>query len=60
MPNSIVFTSPVLVLTGNPHRRTDLAIGVDYNTPLPMARDTLLNALNEIDGIQLDPQPEVD
>ncbi|MGB7413722.1 MAG: mechanosensitive ion channel family protein [Thermosynechococcaceae cyanobacterium] len=60
MPNSIVFTSPVQVLTGHPHRRTDLAIGVDYNTPLPMARDTLLNALHKIDGIQLDPQPEVD
>lgn len=60
MPNSIVFTSPVQVLTAKPQRRTDLAIGVDYNTPLPMARDTLLNALNDIEGIQLNPQPEVD
>ncbi|PZD75192.1 Small-conductance mechanosensitive channel [Acaryochloris thomasi RCC1774] len=60
MPNSIVFTSPVQVLTKKPHRRTDLEIGVDYNTPLPMARDTLLNALNDIDGVQLDPRPEVD
>lgn len=60
MPNSIVFTSPVQVLTKKPQRRTDLSIGVDYNTPLPMARDTLLNALHNIDGIQLDPQPEVD
>ncbi|MGF1604184.1 MAG: mechanosensitive ion channel family protein [Thermosynechococcaceae cyanobacterium] len=60
MPNSIVFTSPVEVLTGKPQRRTDLSIGVDYNTPLPMARDTLLNALQDIEGIHLDPSPELD
>ncbi|PZD72068.1 Small-conductance mechanosensitive channel [Acaryochloris thomasi RCC1774] len=60
MPNSIVFTSPVQVLTKKPQRRTDLEIGVDYNTPLPMARDTLLNALNDIEGIHLDPSSEVD
>jgi small conductance mechanosensitive channel len=60
VPNSIVFTSPVKVLTKKKQRRTDLSIGVDYNTPLPMARDTLLQALNGIEGVQLDPQPEVD
>lgn len=60
MPNSIVFTSPVQVLTKKPQRRTDLAIGVDYNTPLPMARETLLNAVQDIEGIHPDPAPEVD
>ncbi|MGB7416177.1 MAG: mechanosensitive ion channel family protein [Thermosynechococcaceae cyanobacterium] len=60
MPNSTVFTSPVQVLTAKPQRRTDLGIGVDYNTPLPMARDTLLNALQDIEGIHLDPPAEVD
>lgn len=60
MPNSIVFTSPVQVLTKKPQRRTDLEIGVDYNTPLPMARETLWNAVQGIDGILGDPKPEVD
>ncbi len=60
MPNSIVFTSPVQVLTRKPKRRTDLAIGVDYNTPLPMVRDLLLNAVMGIEGVLMGPQPEVD
>lgn len=60
IPNSIVFTSPVEVLTALPSRRTDLAIGVDYNTPLPMAVKVLREALDSIDGVLEDPAVEVD
>ncbi len=60
VPNSIVFTSPVQVLTGRPQRRTDLAIGVDYNTPLPHAVKTLLDAVQAVDDILTEPKPEVD
>ena len=38
IPNSILFTNSVQVMTHNPTRRTDLAIGLDYNTPLEPAR----------------------
>lgn len=60
LPNAIVFTSPIQVLTAQNYRRTDLEIGVDYNTPLPDAVETLLKAVSEVEGVLLDPAPEVD
>lgn len=60
IPNSIVFTSPVEVLTDLPYRRTDLEIGLDYNTPLDRARQVLLMALSDVDGILSHPSAEVD
>lgn len=60
IPNAIVFTSPVEVLTAMPHRRTDLALGVDYNTHLPSAISTLLKTLTRVQGVLPDPVPEVD
>ncbi|MEM9088327.1 MAG: mechanosensitive ion channel family protein [Cyanobacteria bacterium P01_F01_bin.53] len=60
MPNSVVFTSPVQVMTGKPQRRTDLAIGVDYNTPLPLALKTLFEAATSVDELLPAPAVEVD
>ncbi len=60
IPNAIVFTSAVRVLTAMPHRRTDLALGVDYNTDLPSAIQILLKTLAEVEGVLSSPAPEVD
>lgn len=60
VPNSIVFTSTVQVLTNLPRRRTDLAIGVDYNTPLSHAVEVLYKAISGVDGVLTEPNPEVD
>ncbi|MEM9772858.1 MAG: mechanosensitive ion channel family protein, partial [Cyanobacteria bacterium P01_D01_bin.73] len=60
IPNSMVFTSPVHVLTAQNSRRTDLAIGVDYNTPLASAIETLVTATKGIDGVLSHPNIEVD
>jgi small-conductance mechanosensitive channel len=60
IPNSIVFTSPVQVLTAMPHRRTDLALGVDYNTDLPEAMQILLKTVSSVPGVLATPAPEVD
>lgn len=60
VPNSIVFTSPVQVVTGKPQRRTDLAIGVDYNTPLPHAVKTLYAAAQSVEEINASPAIEID
>jgi len=49
IPNAIVFTSAVQVLM--PHRRTDLAVGVNYNTSLPEAIALLLQTLSTVGGI---------
>ena len=60
IPNAIVFTSPVKVLTAMPHRRTDLAIGVDYSTDLTEAMQILLEAVTRVSGVLPTPAPEVD
>ncbi len=60
MPNSLLFTNPVQVRTALPHRRTDLAISVDYNTPLPTAIETLLSALKNVKDVLEEPAPEID
>lgn len=60
IPNSILFTNSVQVMTQNPTRRTDLAIGLDYNTPLEPATAVLQRAVTEVDGVLTTPTPEVD
>lgn len=60
IPNSVVFTNPIEVLTENSHRRTDLEIGLDYNTPLPKARQVLREAVSNVEGVLEEPVVEVD
>lgn len=60
IPNSVVFTSPIHVLTAMPHRRTDIEVGVDYNTPLPQAVQIMREAVNSVDEVLTQPEPEVD
>lgn len=60
IPNASVFTNVVQVRTAFSYRRTDLEIGVDYNTPLPKAVDTLLEAVSQVPGVLSKPEPEVD
>lgn len=60
IPNSIVFTSPVQVLTAMPHRRTDLELGVDYNTDLTSAIELFHKTVTQIEGVLAQPEPEVD
>lgn len=60
IPNATVFTNTLQVLTAMPKRRTDLEIGVDYNTPLSFAVDTLLKAVRQVDGVESEPSAEVD
>lgn len=60
IPNALVFTNPVRVMTAFRCRRTDLDIGVDYTTPLPLAKQTFLQTISHIEGILSHPEPEVD
>ncbi|MDB9313938.1 mechanosensitive ion channel family protein [Spirulina sp. CS-785/01] len=60
LPNSTVFTSAVQVRTAFEHRRTDLAVGVDYNTPLSQASEILENLVLRVDGVLTSPAPEID
>lgn len=60
IPNSVVFTNTIEVLTENPCRRTDLTVGLDYNTPLKDARQVLLQAVKTVENVLSDPSVEVD
>lgn len=60
MPNSEVFTSAVRVRTAFENRRTDLAVGVDYNTSLTEAQNILEKTIAKVEGVLDDPAPEID
>ncbi|WP_072619533.1 mechanosensitive ion channel family protein [Spirulina major] len=60
LPNSDVFTSAVQVRTAFDRRRTDLAVGVDYNTPLSEAIALLQTLLTNVEGVLDHPVPEID
>lgn len=60
LPNATVFTSAVQVRTAYGKRRTDLGVGVDYNTPLPKAKEILQETVSTIEGILSEPEPEMD
>ena len=60
LPNSTVFTDAVKVVTAFDYRRTDLAVGVDYNTPLPQVRKLLYETVISVSGVVDDPTPEID
>jgi small-conductance mechanosensitive channel len=60
LPNATVFTSPVQVRTAFNSRRTDLGVGVDYNTPLSEAAELLQRIISDVEGVLDDPSPEID
>lgn len=60
LPNSTVFTDAVKVVTAYDYRRTDLAVGVDYNTPLPQAKKLLEQTIASVSGVVAEPTPEID
>lgn len=60
LPNSTVFTSAVQVRTAYGKRRTDLEVGVDYNTPLSEAAELLQETIMRVEGVLSNPAPEID
>jgi small-conductance mechanosensitive channel len=60
LPNSTVFTSAVQVRTAFSSRRTDLAVGVDYNTSLKQAIEILESTIGQVEGVLDSPEPEID
>ena len=60
MPNSEVYTGAIVVKTAYSKRRTDLAVGVDYNTSLPEAKQILQRTITTVEGVLNKPDPEID
>ncbi|MEM1369731.1 MAG: mechanosensitive ion channel family protein [Cyanobacteria bacterium P01_H01_bin.15] len=60
IPNAAVYTNAVTIQTALPYRRTDLMVGVDYNTHLRGAKEILEKTLHRVQGVLSDPNVEVD
>lgn len=60
IPNSTIFTSAVQVRTAFNYRRTDLGVGVDYNTSLAEASNILKDAIAQVEGVVSEPEIETD
>jgi len=59
IPNADVFTNPVTVNTAFPLRRSEYDVGIGYGDKIPAAREAILAALCEVEGVEQDPAPEV-
>lgn len=59
IPNSIIYTSALLVRTAYKKRRSQIEIGVAYSSDLNLAKSVILKTLDSIDTIEKDPRPEV-
>jgi len=58
IPNSEIYTSAVLVKTGEAKRRSQYDIGIGYADDIDEACDLIKDAISKIDGVEADPAPE--
>ncbi len=59
IPNSIIYTSEIVVKTAYDERRSQYDVGIGYGDDPKKAREVILEALRGIDGIESDPAPQV-
>lgn len=59
IPNSDVYTSPVVVNTAFPTRRDQFDIGIGYGDKPDRAMTVFAEAIAKIDGVEAEPAPEV-
>lgn len=59
IPNADVYTTSITNFSRSPHRRVQVEVGVAYDTDLPHATDILLRAATAIEGVLVDPAPQV-
>ena len=59
IPNSDVYTSPVVVNTAFPTRRSQFDIGIGYGDDPANACHVFAEAIAKVEGVEPDPKPEV-
>jgi small conductance mechanosensitive channel len=60
VPNSGVFGGTIKNFSANDTRRIDLVMGISYGDDIGVARDTMLQVLNEESRVLKDPEPVVE
>ena len=58
IPNSDLYTSPVVVNTAFPNRRDDFEVGIGYADHPREAGKAFIDAIKGIDGVEQNPEPE--
>ncbi|HYE73646.1 MAG TPA: mechanosensitive ion channel family protein, partial [Blastocatellia bacterium] len=59
IPNSTLFTEEVIVNTAFDTRRSQYDIGIGYGDDIEKARQLIVEAMNEIEGVLPDPKADV-
>lgn len=59
IPNGQVYTNPMQVLTAHDARRTQYDVGIGYGDDIEKAREAMLDAVRNCEGVLSDPAPEV-
>lgn len=59
IPNQEVFQRSITNNTASPIRRSDVIVGIDYDADLNQARQIIAAALQQVEGLELDPAPLV-
>ena len=59
IPNSDIYTNPVLVKTAYEQRRNQYDVGIGYGDSIKEAINIMKNVLLKIDGIATAPEPEI-
>lgn len=59
IPNSVVFTDEVTVLTDALKRRTEYEIGIGYGDDIATAKSIILDTIAKIDIVEKEPAPDV-
>ena len=59
IPNAEVFTSAVTVNTAFDLRRSEYEVGIGYGDRIAEARQAIVAALRDVEGVEGDPAPEV-
>lgn len=58
VPAAMVLDAPITNWTKRATRRTQLVVGVNYDTDLDLARHTMITAMESVSGLQPHPAPE--
>lgn len=59
IPNASVYSNPITNFSNIHQRRVSLDVGVGYDTDLNMANQVILDVVNQLPGIKIDPEPFV-
>ncbi|MBH9538864.1 mechanosensitive ion channel family protein [Novosphingopyxis sp. YJ-S2-01] len=59
VPNSMLFKNPVQILTDDAERRHEVVVGVSYDTDLEEAREVILKAVEDAEGVNTEKRIDI-